>query len=125
MQLRATESRSAARHARQTCPPGVLHLKPREQKRKHPELLQEEAIQAFIDLASLGERETYTQSERGSVAVFSILLPFYANPYSAASRWRRIALSQSLCSPHARLTLAGFLFLSQTQPKRVRVGGED
>ncbi len=30
---------------------------------------------------------------RGSVAVFSALLPFYASPCSAASRWWRIALA--------------------------------
>jgi hypothetical protein len=53
---------------------------------------------------------------RGSVAVFSALLPFYANRGGGASRWRPGSWSRSaaspLCSTHARLPLAGFLSLA-------------
>jgi hypothetical protein len=67
---------------------------------------------------------------RGSVAVFSALLPFYASPCSAASRWWRIALAPGfagpLCCiaslPHARsLPNRGFsLSLSNTAPPALK-----
>jgi hypothetical protein len=50
VQLRATESRSAARHAMQTCRPGEEQRGAAHLKRRSGELKQEEAFQAFIDL---------------------------------------------------------------------------
>jgi hypothetical protein len=45
----------------------------------------------------------HTKRSRGSVAVFSALLPFYASPCSAASRWWRIALAPGFVKPPRRI----------------------
>ncbi len=58
---------------------------------------------SFSHTVCLSSQPTPASRSRGSVAVISALLPFYASPCSAASRWWRIALAPGFVKPLCRI----------------------
>ncbi len=100
VQLRATESRSAARHALQTCAPGKEQRRASWLKRQHVEVLQEEALLALED--SLGDDEADEEAEerkRKRWRPRSLKAP--PNRPTAISRMEAMQLVQGVLPPGA------------------------
>jgi hypothetical protein len=101
VQLRATESRIAARHALQTCAPGTEQRKPRELKRRSELALQQEALMAFEDsLAEEADEEADEEAEEGKRCGWRRSLKAPANRQTLISSGRhppRRRRSASIC----------------------------